>query len=89
MSSAKIEITLVALAAECGGAVRNIHDVRTRATEAGLVVNYHCNMRPDSSIHDMHVKVDELERALRRQLPAITRVVGHAEPEAVGLVEAT
>ena len=29
----------------------------------------------------MHTHVDDIERALRKDMPEIVRVVGHAEPE--------
>ena len=61
-------------------AIRNIHDVRVRQTEAGLIVNYHCIVDPKLSIVDMHDHVDAIERALRQEIPEI---VGHAEPRSL------
>jgi divalent metal cation (Fe/Co/Zn/Cd) transporter len=31
-------------------------------------------------VHDVHEKVDDVERGLRRRFPEIKRVIGHAEP---------
>ena len=62
------------------GSVREVHDVRMRETPDGAIVNFHCHVDPAFSVHDVHEKVDELERGLRRSFPAIKRVIGHAEP---------
>lgn len=60
--------------------VREIHDVRVRNTESGLIVNYHCKVDATISVADMHDFVDRVDRALRQDIPEIVRVVGHAEP---------
>ena len=62
------------------GALSDIHDVRVRDTSEGEVVNFHCRVEPSKTVHDVHEKVDNLERALRAQWPSIKRVIGHAEP---------
>jgi hypothetical protein len=31
-------------------------------------------------VREVHERVDDVERALRQQFPAIKRVIGHAEP---------
>ena len=63
------------------GAIHDIHNVRVRDTEAGEIVNFHCRVDDTASVHDVHAKVDELERGLRRRFPNIKRVIGHAEPQ--------
>jgi cation diffusion facilitator family transporter len=63
-------------------AVGEVHDVRVRETEEGEIVNFHCRVDPMLTVLDVHDKVDEVERALRRKFPAIKRVIGHAEPRA-------
>ena len=62
------------------GAVRGIHNVRVVATEGGEVVNFHCRADPTLTVYEVHEKVDEIERGLRRREPAVKRVIGHAEP---------
>jgi cation diffusion facilitator family transporter len=57
-----------------------VHSVRVRQTPAGLVVNYHCRANPDLSVETVHLAVDEVERKLLAAFPAITRIIGHAEP---------
>jgi len=57
-----------------------VHDVRVRDTAEGEVVNFHCRVDPTLTVEAVHDAVDEVERALRRRLPAIKRVIGHAEP---------
>lgn len=63
-----------------GSMVRDIHNVRVRSTEAGLIVNFHCRAEPDRDVAGVHAAVDEIERALRQSRDDIARVVGHAEP---------
>jgi cation diffusion facilitator family transporter len=57
-----------------------VHDVRVRETADGEIVNFHCRVDPALSVSAVHDLVDALERRLRRRFPAITRVIGHAEP---------
>jgi len=60
--------------------VGQIHDVRVRQTADGEMVNFHCHVDPLLTVHEVHERVDEVERALRRKFPSIKRVIGHAEP---------
>ena len=63
-----------------GNMIEQIHGVRARRTEAGLVVNYHCRVQPSLSVDAVHEAVDDLDRAVRAEFPEIVRIVGHAEP---------
>lgn len=74
-----VHATLSRLAAD-GGAIHDVHNVRVRNTDAGEVVNFHCRATPSMSVIDVHEKVDEIERALRRAYPSVKRVISHAEP---------
>jgi cation diffusion facilitator family transporter len=74
-----VEATLADIAGKLG-AVRDVHDVRMRETADGEIVNFHCWVDPALSVHDVHEKVDALERGLRNAFPSIKRVIGHAEP---------
>lgn len=65
-----------------GGAVAQVHDVRVRETAGGLVVNFHCRLLAAVSVQTAHDAVDEIERRVREEFPAILRVVGRADPEA-------
>src|SRR5262249_60277321 len=62
------------------GLVGEVHDVPVRATAEGEIVNFHCQVDPSLTVHEVHEKVDEVERGLRRRWPSIKRVIGHAEP---------
>jgi cation diffusion facilitator family transporter len=75
-----VEAALATIAGKLG-AVREVHDVRMRETADGEIVNFHCRVDPALSVHDVHEKVDALERGLRNTFPSIKRVIGHAEPE--------
>ncbi|EKS42818.1 cation diffusion facilitator family transporter [Afipia clevelandensis] len=80
---ARVEAIQQALAqyAANGGAIHDVHNVRVRDTEAGEIVNFHCRAMPSMSVIEVHHKVDEIERALRRAFPTVKRVISHAEPE--------
>ena len=60
--------------------VRDVHSLRVRSTDQGIVVNYHCRTRPDMTVADVHRAVDRLDRGAKIALPRITRIVGHCEP---------
>jgi cation diffusion facilitator family transporter len=74
-----VEAALATIAGRLG-AVHDVHDVRMRETADGEIVNFHCWVDPALSVHDVHEKVDALERGLRNTFPSIKRVIGHAEP---------
>lgn len=67
--------------AEAGGLVGDVHNVRVRRTDAGLVVNYHCRVDPALTVTRVHDAVDDLDRRLKAARDDICRVVGHAEPK--------
>jgi cation diffusion facilitator family transporter len=60
---------------------RDVHDVRVRETADGLVVNYHCRVDSTLSVEAAHAAIDEIERRVREEFPAILRIAGHAEPQ--------
>jgi cation diffusion facilitator family transporter len=70
---------LADIAAHVAG-VGEVHDVRVRETDGAEIVNFHCLVDPALSVAQVHEKVDEVERALRRRFPSIKRVISHAEP---------
>ncbi len=76
---ATVQAALTEIARELG-TVRDMHDVRVRETSDGEIVNFHCRVDPALTVHEVHDKVDEIERELRRRSPSIKRVIGHAEP---------
>jgi len=62
------------------GIITDVHSVRVRDGEHGLVVNYHCRVDPALSVAVVHEAVDVLEHLVRSDVPAITRIVSHTEP---------
>jgi cation diffusion facilitator family transporter len=70
---------LARLAAE-DGALHDIHNVRVRDSEAGEFVNFHCRASPLMTVTEVHQRIDEIERGLRRAFPTVKRVISHAEP---------
>jgi cation diffusion facilitator family transporter len=76
---AAVRAALIDLAGQIG-LVGEVHDVRVRETVDGEIVNFHCRVDPALTVEEVHEKVDEVERGLRRLWPSIKRVIGHAEP---------
>jgi cation diffusion facilitator family transporter len=70
---------LARLAAE-DGALHDIHNVRVRDSDAGELVNFHCRAAPIMTVIEVHHRIDEIERGLRRAFPSVKRVISHAEP---------
>ncbi len=62
------------------GLMHDVHNVRVRDTETGQIVNYHCRAAGDLPVREVHDRVDEIERAIRKSFPVVKRVIGHAEP---------
>ena len=72
--------TILAKAANDGGVITDVHDLRVRSTSSGLIVNYHCRADPDLTVDAVHGAVDQMDREVRQAHPQLTRIVGHAEP---------
>jgi cation diffusion facilitator family transporter len=66
--------------AAADGALHDIHDVRVRDSDAGEFVNFHCRADPAMTVIEVHQRIDEIERGLRRAFPTVKRVISHAEP---------
>jgi cation diffusion facilitator family transporter len=76
---AEIRTELVAAAAATG-VVGEVHAVRARTTEEGVIVNFHCRARPTTPIAELHAAIDDVERAVRSRHASVRRVIGHGEP---------
>lgn len=60
--------------------ISDIHRVRVRRLASGLFVAFHCRLPEDMAIAEAHERLDQLERAVRRDWPAIRRIVSHPDP---------
>jgi cation diffusion facilitator family transporter len=60
--------------------LNDVHNIRIRRNPHGLFVTYHCRVNGGQSVETVHDAVDELESRLRKKLPQVRRVIGHAEP---------
>lgn len=78
-----IAAALSTAASAADGPIRDVHNVRARRTPEGIIVNFHCKVPPEMPVFDVHVAIDDLERALRRARPDLRRAVGHAEPQGI------
>lgn len=67
-------------AAARGGVVGEVHDVRARATDEGIVVNFHCRAAPTIGVAELHAAIDDVERAVRARHLGVRRIIGHGEP---------
>lgn len=72
---------VLARLAAVDGVMHDIHNVRVRNSDAGEFINFHCRTRPTMTVTEVHDRIDEIERGLRREFPSIKRVISHAEPE--------
>src|SRR3954470_16624822 len=72
--TAEVRAALVASVADIAF-VSQIHDVRVRETPDGEIVNFHAYVDAAMTVDDVHDKVDEVERELRRKFPNIKRVI--------------
>ena len=70
---------ILALADEVAN-IGEVHDLRVRRTEKGLVVSMHVRADAQATVADVHLAVDQLEHAARAANPDIARIVTHAEP---------
>lgn len=61
-------------------ALSEVHDLRVRRTDKGLVVTLHVRADPQATVSDVHTAVDQLEHAARSAQPDIARIITHAEP---------
>ena len=68
------------VASDLPAIIGDVHSVRVRQIEGGLVVNYHCRVDPALDVATVHAAVDVIERALRVARPEVKRLVSHAEP---------
>jgi cation diffusion facilitator family transporter len=60
--------------------ITDIHNVRVRVTDHGLIVNYHCRVPPHLDVTFVHEAVDQLEHRVRKDNGDILRIVSHTEP---------
>jgi cation diffusion facilitator family transporter len=74
-----IEATIRSLEANVPG-IGDVHSVRVRETERGMVVSLHVHADPTKTVEDVHGAVDTLERAVKQACPEVIRIVSHAEP---------
>jgi cation diffusion facilitator family transporter len=70
----------LARAAAHSAIISDVHNVRVRATERGLVINYHCRVEPSLDVATVHAAVDQLEQHARADIPNVARIVSHTEP---------
>lgn len=70
---------LIAAAASHGPA-GDVHNVRARRSDEGVVVNFHCRFAGDTDVETLHDAIDAIERRVRQIRPDIRRAIGHAEP---------
>jgi cation diffusion facilitator family transporter len=58
------------------------HDVHVHHSEGEMIVTLHCSVGAETPMVDAHIIAEQVEQALRRQLPELGRIVIHVEPEA-------
>jgi divalent metal cation (Fe/Co/Zn/Cd) transporter len=58
----------------------DVHNVRVRTTDDGILLHYHCRFPPETQVTDVHAVVDQIEDQLKAANASLRRVVAHAEP---------
>ena len=71
---------ITAIAQETSG-LRDWNRLHVRSGPDGYDVAIHCLADPDLSIAEAHHLADQVEKRLQAQIPAISRVLIHVEPE--------
>ena len=74
---------LIEALAEATPLLIDAHEIRIRATEAGLYLSLHCHVPPGASVEDAHDAVSALEQQIRHSIAGVRRIIVHAEPPAV------
>jgi divalent metal cation (Fe/Co/Zn/Cd) transporter len=74
---------IAAIAQQVAG-LRGCNKLHIRSGPDGYDVVLHCLADPDLSIADAHRLADQVEKRLQAQIPAISRVLVHIEPEGEG-----
>ncbi len=64
--------------------LRGCNRLHIRPGSAGYDVALHCLADPDLPVAEAHALADELEKRLQLQIPGISRVLVHVEPEGEG-----
>lgn len=75
----RIEARIRALAKKYAS-LSDPHNIRVRRCGPELYVHYHCRFAPSETVERVHDIIDRIETALQDELPAIKRVIAHAEP---------
>jgi cation diffusion facilitator family transporter len=61
--------------------VRTCHKIRTRGRTDDIHVDLHVQVKPHMHIEDAHKICDSIEEALKKEIPGVTDVVVHIEPQ--------
>jgi cation diffusion facilitator family transporter len=72
--------TLLQSGASQIGLISDVHNVRVRQNQHGLMVNYHCRFDPSLDVATVHSTIDRLEQGIKHQRPDLARIVSHTEP---------
>ncbi|MGE5553426.1 MAG: cation diffusion facilitator family transporter [Betaproteobacteria bacterium] len=60
--------------------VRSCHRIVSRGRQDDLEITLHVQVDPDMHVEDAHDLVHEIELAVRRAYPGVSRVISHIEP---------
>ncbi|HET7571475.1 MAG TPA: cation diffusion facilitator family transporter [Gaiellaceae bacterium] len=60
--------------------VREVHNVSAVALDSGTELSLHLKLPPELSLHEAHAIAEEVERAIRREVPEVASVQTHLEP---------
>ena len=72
--------TVVRRLAQPHSLLTDLHNIRVRRCGERYYVHYHCRFAPTETVERVHDVIDRIEAALQDEIPAIKRVIAHAEP---------
>ncbi len=60
--------------------VKDVHDIRSRGSEADLYIDMHIMTRPDMSVEESHELIHDIEEKLRADVNKNVQLIAHIEP---------
>ena len=61
------------------GSVLGFHDLRTRSGGRHIIVQFHLELAPDTTLIQTHIVLDEVENIIRREFTGCEIII-HADP---------
>jgi len=60
--------------------VKSMHDLNISTLNGKIIVSFHVELSPEISLKDAHKIIDEIEKAIKAEIPEVLNVTIHIEP---------